>query len=226
MVAVALLMLNLIPFVATQVQNALYPQLERVGIPYGASRDFFDWLSATHNASATLAEPGFGDRSWSDAVNAPYESAAPAKVALPRQSQMSNMQFDAGTSIQTGMAKPEWYGNQVHCYWDGPVSRDQTIQPILISRSLHRAFTVVRLVLLGVLVAMMLGGKFPLWRKIHGPSVKPVAAGLALLLGLLPGQGWCQIPNEEMLQDPERAITRSLRGSSSSRGNSFYGGKP
>jgi hypothetical protein len=199
--AIAVLLLNLVPFIATQVQNALYPQLERVGVPYGGSREIFDWLKATYNASATVAEYALEERSIHAGSSMTFESKVSAgKAAVQRQSQMANMQFDAGTSIQTGMAKPEWYGNQVRCYWDGPVSRDQTIQPILISCNLHRIFTIVRLVLIGLLVAILLRGKSPTWIWFRGSSAKAVAASLAVLLGMYPAQGWSQIPSDKMLQ--------------------------
>ncbi len=174
-VAAAVLMINLVPFAAIQVQNAIYPQLEPIGIPY-QSRTMFEWLHATYNTSAQVA---------SVAIEQPLDIEqrfnAPGKVppgssndlfssggargavlsksigSLPNQtqSQVANLQFEAGTRIQTGIAKPGWYGNQVHCDWDGPVDAGQHVQPILISCTQHRMLTAVRLGLLFALIGIL-----------------------------------------------------------------------
>ena len=242
-IAGIVLLLNLIPFVAIQVQNAIYPQLEPIGIPY-ESRTMFEWLRATHNASADVADSvalemeqvsGRADveaaafsRSFDpQKVNS---GAGPFKVEsiverrdhavgmqIQQQSQMANMAFSPGTSIQTGIAKPKWYGNQVVCSWDGPVKEDQTIRPILISCNMHRLITAVRLVFLGGLLAILLRGesgwKPTRWRlqsPLSSSSAKSLAA-LVLAAGLAVADGGtaiAQYPDAEILKQLHERLLR------------------
>ena len=103
--------------------------------------------------------------------------------------------YDPEAKIQTGPAEPEWNWNQVRCQWNGPVSADQRIKPILISLPLHRLLTVLRIALLLVLAAILLG-----IRRLRNPFSKR-ALPAAVLLGCLclPRCASAQIPDPAML---------------------------
>ena len=107
----------------------------------------------------------------------------------------ANMAYDPQAKIQTGPAEPEWNWNQVRCQWNGPVSADQRIRPILISLPVHRLLTVLRLALLLVLAAIVLG-----IRNLRTPFTKR-ALPVAVLLGscCLTGAASAQIPDPAML---------------------------
>jgi hypothetical protein len=209
-VAVAMLVLNLVPFLAIQVQNAIYPQLEPIGIPY-QSRSMFAWLHATYNSSAdvaTLAMEDYEDLRL-DSAGAMVESsnaqtrsrfAAPSKIPSQMQSQVANMQFEAGTSIQTGIAKPNWYGNRVLGYWDGPVDAAQRVRPILISCDAHRLLTVVRVVLLLALFAIVLRARTR--PSSFRPRALPGLASAAMVFFLVgwATPTWGQIPDADTLR--------------------------
>ncbi len=201
--AMGLLLLNLIPFGVLQIQNALYPQLERVGVPYD-SRSMFDWLGATYNQSAVVVDYGASDylesrMSSSDSIPMAKQSVD-GKLRKKVESQIFNMQFDPGTSIQTGIAKPQWAGTEVQFYWDGPVSTDQTYRPILISRFQHRCLTVVRVVLLSALVAIFLGVRSCPWLRPNKKTVSIVTSALLFVLTLLPNSALSQVPDEATLK--------------------------
>jgi len=53
--AVALLLLNFVPFAARQIQAAIYPQLEPAGVLY-QPRSMFEWLGFAHDTGAQLAD--------------------------------------------------------------------------------------------------------------------------------------------------------------------------
>ena len=189
-IAVVLLIINLAPFLSQQIQNALYPQLEKPGVNF-QPRSMFGTLNFAYQKSATVAE-------WA------YETDdfAPQSVELQkgRQSsrfQTSNLRFDPKAQIQTGPAQPEWRWNQVYCQWDESVSADQKIRPILVSRGLNRLITVIRIALLIVLAGIVFGG-------IKLPTLFPAQRGSGSVDGLdLFGSDPVasqDIPNEAMLQ--------------------------
>lgn len=182
--AVALLVLSFVPFVARQIQSAIYPQLETVGVPYRA-RGMFEWLGVAYDHSTDFASYVQEDAPVSGSDRSRLSSA-------PKQ---ANLLFDPRAKIQTGPAEPEWDWNQVHCAWSGPVTSDQRITPVLISRSLHQGLTVVRLLLLFLLAAIVFGLRairLPRWGRRAAPAI--------VLLALLPADfAMAQIPDQEML---------------------------
>jgi hypothetical protein len=181
--AVALLVLNFVPFVARQVQGAIYPQLEIVGVPFHA-RSMFEWLGGAYERGAGLAHY----------VQEDATAGESARSRLTSAPEHANLAFDPRAKIQTGPAEPEWDWNQVHCYWNGPVSSDQQITPVLISRPLHQCLAVVRLLLLFLLAAIVFGVKairLPRWGRRTAPAI--------LLLALLPANAFAQIPDQDTL---------------------------
>jgi len=224
--AVGLLLLHLTPFVTSQIQTALFPQLEWHGAVYG-TRSIFPGMNIQHKHAASI------DSAYNyEATNDPFgqvDSMAPApapseygqrisKGSLGRSRQKmslfdsSNMQQIAKARIQTGPAQPDWTWNQVYCRWDGPVSASQTIQPIFLTRNQHRVVNVVRILLLLALVAVMSGLALPKdWFRFRRMSKKATVTA-SVLLGLLlltqstsMGQ---EFPSQEF---PSQEILRDLR---------------
>ncbi len=189
--AVALLVLSFVPFSARQIQGAIYPQLETAGVSYG-TRSMFQWLGVVYNTSARVA-------TYVQETEVSEQSSSRLSSATEKQ---ANLLFDPMTKIQTGPAVPEWGGwNLVFCSWKGPVSRDQQIVPLLISRPMHQCLTVVRLLLLFLLAAIILGVRkfqIPFLRRRAGASV--VAGAVVMFAVLLPANdALAQIPDSEML---------------------------
>jgi hypothetical protein len=217
--AAGLLILCLVPFVARQIQAAIYPQLEKPGIPYKARDYYFPWGAVQASGKASMA---------SRAARRQAEMAAESRLAVPqppalindaygsagmesatvkslgRQAQSarnrskfdtSNLQYDPQVKIQTGPAKPEWSWNRVHCLWNGPVTAAQKIQPVLISLRMHRLLTALRIALQMLLAAILLGTS-----GRHGHRTKrTVTTAVMFILGLLPGQVLAQLPDPQML---------------------------
>ncbi|MCY3007328.1 MAG: hypothetical protein NTV29_15300 [Planctomycetota bacterium] len=228
-IAAGVLLLNLIPFAATQIQNGIYPQLEpnNVNMPY---RTLFQWMDQTSNARVDR----IGESQLLQ-TNAPALNQIPmpqaSNQAIGQQSQVTNMLFDPKTSIQTGVAKPQWLGNSVVCVWDGPVSDTQSIRPVLISCNVHRLMTIARLMLMILLLGMLLGGTVGPWPKRRlgrpdkslnsSPDLEPelgqVPQGIArtLLLALFatlacsPLQfASAQVPDQPMLDELRERVKR------------------
>lgn len=219
--AVALLLLFLIPFLAREIQSALYPQLESPGVQY-RERNLDEVIEVALPRSETTTretidaapedEPPMTGNSF-DNLPQTKESgkivlgkAAQSQVQQAQiPGQMANMQFDPGTSIQTGIAKPEWEGNLVQCFWDGPVSSEQTIRPVLLTATQHRLLIVGRIILLCLLLGMFLrppAGRTRRQTESRGGSPAPVA-GLVLLCGMLLGSAPVsaqELPDRELLE--------------------------
>lgn len=239
-IAVIVLLLNLVPFAAIQVQNAIYPQLEPIGVPY-ESRTMFEWLRATHNISADMADSitletehstayfrrDYDVSNYPQSVDGRVNKAVVESISgrgdkaggqmIQQQSQIANMAFSPGTSIQTGIAKPKWAGNQVICDWDGPVKEGQTIRPVLISCNMHRLMTAIRLVLLGVLLAILLRGGIG-WKPLHWIMQNNLATGsgkatvgsMLVFLATMFGGGVAsaQYPDPEILKQLRERLMR------------------
>lgn len=196
--AVAILLLFLTPFLAREIQSALYPQLEASGIQY-RERNLFEVLEIALPRSRkaareyTDAAPGYLPPVASNSIDNLPQSMESGRVdsgkvakGQVQQAQSSNMFFDPGTSIQTGIAKPEWEGNLVRCFWDGPVSSEQTIRPVLMTATQHRLLIVGRIILLCLLLGMFLRPPANKRRQSQSSGTSPaLTAGLVLLCGML-----------------------------------------
>ncbi|MFM9115666.1 MAG: hypothetical protein ACKOU6_05840 [Planctomycetota bacterium] len=201
-VAVTIFILNFVPFVARQVHTTLYPQLERPGILF-APRTMFAWLNRAYEGSA-----GVVDYVTSQEVTdrSRVESAAPAKSL--------NLNYESQARIQTGPAAPQWSWNQAICSWNGPVSAQQRIRPILISLTMTRCLNVLRLVLLGWLVSYFItqaGWPKRLLAALTARSVASRAAATLLFAFLVGTLTLVSHPRLASAQIPDAALLDALR---------------
>lgn len=179
--ALAVWLLFLVPFVAKQIQWAIYPQLEpakQFSAP--ASYALEDAVSATFSSAPV--------RSRSSGLQ---EYAKDAERGQ-RQQVAQNMIQDVKAKIQVGPAEPQWAWREVSFGWSGPVSAQQRVNPVLIPMPLQRLLTVLRIVLLLWLGKLLLGV----------PMRLPRGAGVAalLLLLFLPASAKAQFPDEQALK--------------------------
>ncbi|HEY3840375.1 MAG TPA: hypothetical protein VGL72_27575, partial [Bryobacteraceae bacterium] len=123
-------------------------------------------------------------------------SAAPALPGVSRASE--NLSYDAKARIQTGPGVPNWTWRTVNFGWNGPVTASQQVHPILISLTLERLLTVLRVVLLLGLAAVLLGV-----RKMGGPGLRAgrLAAAMLLFCGLATNaSAQNQIPDQSTIE--------------------------
>lgn len=194
--ALGLILLNLLPFIAQQVQVLLYPQLEPVGVPY-RQRVMFPWIGATYELSSKTVDAMREDApSWRT-----DSSVAKAQVERKMTIDQDNLAFDPAARTQTGPARPEWSGNEISCSWSGPVTIDQQISPIYISRTAHRILIFVRCVLLLLLAAVLCGLRLPLGLIRKKRNLPGAATGAMVLLMwvISANNGQAQFPDQGML---------------------------
>ncbi|HPA17721.1 MAG TPA: hypothetical protein PLU30_08225 [Verrucomicrobiae bacterium] len=205
-IAIAALVVALIPFVAKQIQGVTYPQLETVDVGKFAGARMFESQSFMLGGAAAAPEapPAMAQQAMPEEGKAIMLRRGAAKADSHetlgkslRQAKEANLYYDPQARIQTGPGVPEWHWRQVSCGWNGPVAADTTIRPVLISLPLQRLLTILRVALLLALAAALLGA-----RRAWNPFSKQAAVAIALLcLIASPAQvRAAEFPNAETLK--------------------------
>lgn len=206
-VAVAALVVCLVPFVGRQLQGVIYPQLEPVretGLPLmraplGGAADAVQRVEEYAKEMETASDWG--------RKNVPKAQAPSSKMAQ----QTSNLFYDAQARIQTGPAIPTWSWREVRFGWRGPVTPAESVQVLLIPPLVQRGITLLRVFLLILLTAVLLEANRllpPFLRRKHKlppppPAAAPAAVAMLLLLPALlaPGKAQAQaFPSPELLE--------------------------
>lgn len=222
-VAALLLMSFLIPFVAHQFQSVIYPQLEVSGVTYGY-RDFLTWMGDAPNAAPA---PSGAYRSMSkESLSKSVPRGKQVKGMMQQQTASSaNLLFDPKSKIQTGPARPTWSWNRVVCTWNGPVTAQDEIKPVLLSLGQNRVLTLVRVALMSVLAMFFLTGGI---RFRWNATRRSVGSVLAVFLFLsLSGEANAQQsqridPSANPVSEPlNRVNVPSVMGSSAADGVSL-----
>lgn len=198
-IAFAVLLLFLVPFLAAQVEKALYPQLER-------TQGIFSWAEGGASRRARFSADVSSTLEEAAGVTRSYGSRAPADSSLAQQQKSSNLLYDTNTKIQTGPAVPEWSWRTASFGWNGPVTASQEVHPVLISMGQERLLTVLRVALLILLVSILLGV-----RRLALPRAG-TATKAALLIGGILAFFSCpasaqQFPDQQMLDTLKKRLT-------------------
>jgi hypothetical protein len=169
-IAIGTLLFFLVPFVARQVQQALYPQLEIAdGTAAPIPRQSVE-AEMLHNAPLDPRRPGRPAIASAGADSGELlrryglaSSASPSTdsgvTARPvSQAAFDNLRQDVKARIQTGPGIPEWTWRSVSFGWNGPVQGSQRLRPVLIAQPVERVLTVLRTILLLALGAALLRG--------------------------------------------------------------------
>jgi hypothetical protein len=183
-IAIGAFVLVLVPFLGQQVQQTLYPQLERVP---GAQLVYSGIADPRASFPAAVPEPV--EVLQQGPASPPEEARVKRKTGddydayslFSSRSSTSavskdNLFYDAQARIQTGPGVPEWTWRRVSFGWNGPVYAMQQVKPILITLALERVFAVLRVVLLLTLTAVLLGT-----RKLGGAVFRTSGKAAAML---------------------------------------------
>jgi hypothetical protein len=186
--AIAALVLLLVPFLARQVQQALYPQLEVLGVTEAEPPPSQRFNGMEYGMREPPAEESEGARS---------KSAEPARMVQPTLD--SNLMYQPNARIQTGPGVPEWTWRVATFGWNGPVLASQKVHPILIPLAVERTLTVLRVVLLLALAFVLLNaGRARPW--IFGNSGRMAGWALIGLLTCAAPAVQAQLPDRDMLK--------------------------
>jgi hypothetical protein len=160
--SVGTLLFFLVPFLTRQIQQALYPQLERTEVtPTPIPGETVDGLNAaavSNNAELPRRAGGLSKELIQRYGMTTTASSLSDSPAAPAQSQAAfeNLRQDVKARIQTGPGLPEWTWRSVSFGWNGPVQGSQRLHPVLIPQSVERLLTLLRTVLLLALGATLL----------------------------------------------------------------------
>ncbi len=228
-IILSLLVLCLIPFITKQLQSGLYPQLEKPIYRSGLMSQTFSKPSSQTEAGGFVVE---------EDMNMELPQSAPAsdqsvrrmelqdqlggqasKMTLSRKNwglSSSNMAYDSKARIQTGPGIPEWSWNAVSFGWNGPVTAEQTVHPILIPLWLQRILILLRVGLLITLIATLVQGRIPKFcipQLGKSPKAKPGLAAIfcagLLLFALSSGTAHAQFPDQPMLDTLRDRLTQT-----------------
>ena len=201
----------LVPFLAQQVQQTIYPQLEKIGA--GGRYDEAPYFEA---ASMAVGEQAQNEKAKSSDMmrNAPPPSAPLAKRAIAeadalasnvvsspsfgrQQAKSENLLYDNKARIQTGPGVPDWKWRTVRFGWNGPVQANQLVHPILISLPIERGITILRMALLLALVRVLLGSRLAVAPILRNGNT----AALAIILSAWSmGSATAQMPDQQMIE--------------------------
>lgn len=208
-VTIGVLILILVPFVARQVQQTLYPQLERISsssilsaslndVPVTGAFAAPEEMPASAKEERDKAESG---DSQSLRKRSTSGSFSIRKAQAQQQQANANLFYDEKARIQTGPGVPEWTWRAVSFGWNGPVLASQEVRPILISVTQERILSILRVALLLMLAALLVNAR-SLRSSLFRVSRKTTAA---CLLGI------CFMASSSNAQMPDPATLDTLR---------------
>ncbi|MCU0717042.1 MAG: hypothetical protein MUD03_13030 [Pirellula sp.] len=207
--AMGIILLNLIPFISREIQLVLYPQLDSVGTPY-SQRTMIPLILSGYQQTTGVADYLREDSNMNFDSRQSGIIPTESTVGKSARVQATNLAFDPSSRMQTGPARPEWTNNTVHCHWDGPVTSEQRITPIYISRTTHRILSILRCGLLLLLTALLFRNTKPIRWRLSPVSTSPATASvIPIVLFLFPSFCYGQFPDQNMLEQLRKRTSTS-----------------
>jgi hypothetical protein len=182
LLALALLLLALVPFAITQVRTALYPALEANALPYNAAA--VDTVTELRVPAA--APPAAFNQPTSAAVQglvqekvAKYSSPSSLQetVVTAQRRQVAPLGYEPGVQVQAGPGLPDWRYHSYEYSWSGPVEASASARFLISPPWLTSAWRVLGIALsVLLLIQLTRDSQLPAWlRRL------PASTALALL---------------------------------------------
>lgn len=201
-VFLALLALAALPFAASQLTRALYPQLDSP-----PSEGYTVDMVTTDSEPMPMAAPPppaspapMAERAIADAMP---KATAELAVTGSRVGVLTRYAPDA--RVQAGGGDPDWQWRAYRLSWSGPVTPAQSVRLVISPPWLTRSLRVLSVVLLSLVIVALAGID---WRRRlrRSPAALalPLLAGLVLVPAIAPAQS---TPSPELLAElRERAL--------------------
>ncbi len=174
------LVLIALPFVATQVRNAVYPQLERPTAYYGAP---IDHAAPLMDAPASPAPMRIRSEADPGSLN---------EIVVTGSRVANRKLFQSNALVQAGYGRPEWNWNTYSMHWSGPVAADQTARLLIAPAWLTSGLRIVLVLLLVAVVAKLFAESLG-----RPPWLKRLLVSLVLIASAVPAAA--QTPDTELL---------------------------
>ncbi len=215
LVSAAFLILALVPFFASQMRIAIYPQLEpqyrgayAPAVPASAQMDMVRGIDGFANAEPEMMARKSGLQSL--AVSPMEES-----VLNAARSNVSYSRYAPNAIVQAGPGIPSWRWNTYRLDWSGPVDAGQSLRLVILPRwsvTALRFFEVLMLLLFtGVLAAEIFQ------RRIRVPgglvlggtrSASILVAGLLFMFMSASPEAQAQTPDPALLTELENRLLK------------------
>ncbi|MGI9284347.1 MAG: hypothetical protein ACR2P1_03085, partial [Pseudomonadales bacterium] len=202
--ALSLLLLALL-FSVKQLQQAIYPMLEKRGhvnaaVIYGGS-----YANQQTERLEQVDLDSVGAVSTSSVLESSRKTAPPPRSAPPKQ------KYYTDAFIQTGPGVPTWAWQSAPLHWSGPVVEQQQVHLYLLSPALTRTLKLAGVILLTLLIASLVrhpSVRFGGW----GTRGKEISLGVSLIVcvvagSVLPsGVAQADVPDAALLKELEQRL--------------------
>ncbi|HEY6824636.1 MAG TPA: hypothetical protein VI195_09355, partial [Steroidobacteraceae bacterium] len=211
LLALALLLLSLIPFGITQVRLAVYPQLEALGL--GAYTGYA--LAAAPAAPAvrheTLPERAVVEgiayeAKTASALSSMAVSQDVAVTAARRTAAAEQFaRYEPGALVQAGPGVPDWSYHVYSFSWSGPVEESATARFLISPPWTTRLWRLVGLLLAALFVIELTRRELPRlpssWRARPQAAVGVVLVAVALASGAVPTADGATTPDPGLIDE-------------------------
>ncbi|MCS5712106.1 hypothetical protein [Candidatus Berkiella aquae] len=202
------LLLIALPFMATQIRNALYPQLTLPN--YVAT-------PTPMMAGAVMSRASQAPQVAMEGLNVPLgkqkmfagQSPGAADMAIggaPKSERLED--YDPNAKLQTGPGVPNWYWNQYSLVWNGPVPMDQTLKLWMLSAKVTSVLKLLQVLLMFALIY----GLYKAQKTVKPLQPKEKHSSVALI-GFLVLSSLCftSFPKQANADIPDEALRNELR---------------
>ncbi len=218
--ALLVLVLIMLPFSVAQIRLALHPALEPIEAEPRLGAAMFGRVAPQPEfAAAPAAAPV--EAQLIEEVIQPAPAMAPppppksSKFTFSEPNQgldrrATNFELDRvdpNAIVQTGPGLPRWTWRSHDLTWNGPVDQSATMTLWLLSPAMNALLALLRVVLLGLLLARVLGLSlaWPGWRRATPAAL--LALALAGTLGAPAPAEAAELPSAELLEEYKKKLT-------------------
>lgn len=201
LVLVALLALFALPFAASQLTRALYPQLE----PTQATASEFVVRRRSDSGEPLPAAPPPEISMMAEATVADDASKLAVRGGVVGSQANVLTRYALDARVQAGGGDPDWTWRAYRLGWSGPVTPAQTVRLVVSPPWLTRTVRVLTVVLLAFVIVMLAGVDWRRRLRLGAAALAPtVLAGLVLAPAVAGAQS---TPSPELLAElRERAL--------------------
>jgi len=155
-VSAVLLVVVLVPFIASQLRIAIYPQLEpQYPVWRDGAGDFAARPSEPESFERGVALEADADLRERRLRQAPESVATEEVLVAAQQVSRSYARYAPNAIVQAGPGLPSWQWNTYYLSWSGPVDAGQTLRLIVLPRWAVSGLRFVEVLLLLLFAAML-----------------------------------------------------------------------
>ncbi len=208
LLSAALLVVAIVPFIAGQLRDAIYPQLE-AQYPSMAPITATSLPRAVEISDLQMRKTA----ATADAEGTGRDIAMEEIVVMAAKREQYFSRYAPNAIVQAGQGIPSWRWNSYTLEWNGPVEAGQDMRLVIMPRWLVSTLRFVEVILLlvfaGIVAAEIANRQ---WRLPGGlklgrsPAVGVLAAGVCTSLLFAAAPAEAELPSQELLQQLEQRL--------------------